>query len=52
MLVNDKSVKCFLFTCTFREDEINDKTIFRNNQLITASNLEFDDVNNVISDVM
>lgn len=52
MLVNNKSVKYFLFTCTFREDELNDKTIFRNNQLITVSNLELDDVNNIISDVM
>ena len=52
MFVNNESVKYFLFTCTFREDELNDKTIFRNNQLITVSNLEFDDVNNIISDVM
>ena len=52
ILANDKSLSHFLLICTFRDDEVTDKTIFQTKQLIEISNLEFDDVNNMIADVL
>ena len=52
MLVNDKSAKYSFFICAFREDEVIDTSLFQSNQLIKVSNLEFEDVNNIIADVL
>jgi len=52
ILVNDDSLQYFLLIYAYREDDITEKRILRNNAIIEVSNLGFDDVNNIVADTL
>ena len=52
MLVNKKSIKHLLFICAYREEEASNAVVLRDNEVIKITNLDFDDVHSIITDVL